>query len=149
MRIIKVRLKQAILSFSLLTCTAFAGQATDIQHYPPADINAPYSPAVKMGGLLFLAGQVGRDASGNLPEGIQAQTHVIMKKIKALVEQHGSSMDRIGKCTAFLVDMAEWGAFNEVYAPYFAPGKRPARSAVGTKLGPGFRIEVECIAALK
>lgn len=129
---------------------ALAAEAADVQHYPPADINAPYSPVVRMGALLFLAGQVGRAEDGTIPTGTPAQTHVIMKKIKKLVETHGSSMDRVGKCTVFLLDMADWSSFNAVYTQYFKPGRRPARSAVGMNgLATGYRVEVECIAAVK
>jgi 2-iminobutanoate/2-iminopropanoate deaminase len=55
-------------------------------------------------------------------------------------------MDRVLKCTVFLVDMAEWGAMNEVYAEFF-PDNKPARTAVGISLGGDTRVEVECIAA--
>ena len=64
-------------------------------------------------------------------------------------ERYGSSMDRVVKCTVFLVDMSEWGAMNAVYTTYFAADKRPARSAVGTNglVGNG-RVEIECIAVM-
>jgi enamine deaminase RidA (YjgF/YER057c/UK114 family) len=72
-----------------------------------------------------------------------------MERIKANVERYGSSMDRVVKCTVFLVDMTEWAAMNAVYTTYFAADKRPARSAVGASglVGNG-RVEIECIAVM-
>jgi 2-iminobutanoate/2-iminopropanoate deaminase len=63
------------------------------------------------------------------------------------VEESGSSMERVVKCTVMMADMAEWPRMNAVYATFF-PGPRPARSAFGTTgLSLGARVEIECIAA--
>jgi reactive intermediate/imine deaminase len=109
--------------------------------------NAPYSEAVTVGNMVFLAGQVPQASEGKLPTDIQGQAHIVMKQISDLAEKYGSSMDRIAKCTVFLTDIREWGSFNEVYIQYFKPDHRPARSAyeVGG-LGLGYKLEVECIA---
>ena len=105
------------------------------------------SQAVRVGNILYLAGQLGTDADS--ARGITPETRRVMEKIKANVERYGSSMDRVVKCTVFLVDMSEWGAMNAVYTTYFAADKRPARSAVGTSglVGNG-RVEIECIAVM-
>ena len=103
------------------------------------------SQAVRVGNLLYLAGQLGTDSA----RGITPETRMAMEKIKANVERYGSSMDRVVKCTVFLVDMSEWGAMNAVYTTYFAADKRPARSAVGTSgLVNNGRVEIECIAVM-
>jgi 2-iminobutanoate/2-iminopropanoate deaminase len=104
------------------------------------------SGAVRVGKTLYLSGQLGSDSTGNYG-GITAETRNALEKVKALVERHGSSMDRVAKCTVFLVDMSEWGAMNAVYTTYF-PTNRPARSAIGTSLLGGARVEIECIAIL-
>jgi reactive intermediate/imine deaminase len=103
------------------------------------------SQAVRVGNLLYMSGQLGTDSA----RGITPETRMVMEKIKATVERYGSSMDRVVKCTVFLVDMSEWGAMNAVYTTYFAADKRPARSAVGTNglVGNG-RVEIECIAVM-
>ncbi len=103
------------------------------------------SQAVRVGNLLYMSGQLGTDSA----RGITPETRLVMEKIKATVERYGSSMDRVVKCTVFLVDMSEWGAMNAVYTTYFAADKRPARSAVGTNglVGNG-RVEIECIAVM-
>jgi 2-iminobutanoate/2-iminopropanoate deaminase len=110
----------------------------------------PFSPAVRVGDLLFLAGQIGTDSSGKVvPGGIRAETQRVMENIKAEVERNGSSMDRVVKCTAFLADMSEWATMNEVYVTFF-PGPKPARSAFGANgLARGARVEIECIAVAR
>ena len=102
-----------------------------------------------MNGLIFLAGKIGTGADGKLVQGgIAAETRQTMENIKAELERNGSSMNRVVKCTAFLADMSEWGAMNQVYATFF-PGPKPARSAFGANgLALGARVEIECIAAV-
>ena len=111
----------------------------------------PFSPAVQVGNLLFLAGQVGtapNAAGGVVPGGIKAETKQTMDNIKDVLEKSGSSLDRVVKCTVFMADMREWDAMNEVYATYF-PRNKPARSAFGASgLALGARVEIECIAAV-
>ena len=103
------------------------------------------SQAVRVGNLLYMSGQLGTDSA----RGITPETRIAMQKIKATVERYGSSMDRVVKCTVFLVDMSEWSAMNAVYTTFFAEDKRPARSAVGTPaLVNNGRVEIECIAVL-
>lgn len=109
----------------------------------------PFSPAVRANGFLYLSGQIGTDSTGRVvPGGIQAETRQTMENIRAILARSGSSFDRVIKCTVFLLDMREWGAMNEVYVTYFAPGRRPARSALGASgLALESRVEIECIAA--
>ena len=110
----------------------------------------PFSPAVRVGKLLFLAGQMGTSPSaggGLVPGGIQAETKQVMENIKDVLAKVGSSMDKVVKCTVFLADMKEWEAMNEVYKTYFSNGRFPARSAFGANgLALGGRVEIECIA---
>lgn len=109
----------------------------------------PFSPAVRANGFLFLAGQIGTDSTGRLVTGgIQAETRQTMENIRAVLLRSGSSLDRVVKCTAFLADMREWAAMNEVYVTFFAAARRPARTAAGaTALALDARVEIECIAA--
>jgi 2-iminobutanoate/2-iminopropanoate deaminase len=116
-------------------------------HTPYGRPQHPFSPAVQVGQLLFLAGQIGTDSTGKLVSGgIEAETRQTMNNIRDVLGRVGSSMDRVVKCTAMLADMAEWPAMNAVYASYF-PRQFPARSAFGaTGLALGARVEIECIA---
>ncbi len=107
----------------------------------------PFSPAVRVGHLLFLAGQIGTDSAGRLvPGGIQAEARQALNNIADVLKKTGSSMDHVVKCTVFMADMKEWPAMNEIYATYFR-NHFPARSAFGsTGLALNARMEIECIA---
>ena len=107
---------------------------------------APYSPAIRAAGLVFVSGQLPLDLSGRMPEDVAAQTHQCMENIKALLQAAGSDLDKVVKCTVFLTDMDDFGSMNEVYAGYF-PGTPPARAAVEvSRLARGARVEIEAIA---
>jgi len=127
------------------TSTVYAAEA-DLNFAAPEYLNpnprAPYSEGVRYGGLIFLAGKTG----GSGEPGVQPETRRALESIKDALERFGSSMDRVVKCTVYLVDMAEWGAMNEVYAEFF-PENKPARTAIGISLGGDTRVEIECIAA--
>lgn len=111
----------------------------------------PFSPAVRVGNLLFLSGQIGTsaDAAGGLvPGGIEAETRQTLENIRDVLTRTGSSMDQVVKCTVMMADMAEWPRMNTVYTTFF-PNNKPARSAFGaTALALGARVEIECIAAV-
>jgi 2-iminobutanoate/2-iminopropanoate deaminase len=114
---------------------------------PSAPASAgPYSPAVRAGDWLVLAGQVGLDpATGALAEGgVGAQTRQALVNVAAVLGDCGATMADVAKTTVFLVEMGDFGAMNEVYAEAFG-GHRPARSAVavaGLPLGAHVEVEV-------
>ena len=110
----------------------------------------PYSQAIKSGQLVYTAGQIPLDPStGKLVEGdIRVQTKRVLDNLVAVLEAAGSSMAQVIKTTCFLSDMADFPAFNEVYAEYFSANK-PARSTVQVAQLPlNARVEVECVAQL-
>lgn len=124
--------------------------ATDIEFLTPFGPPVyPFSPAVRVGNMLYLSGQIGTDSSGVLVSGgVEAETRQTLDNIAQVLSLTGSSMDRVVKCSAFLADMKEWPAVNEVYKTYF-PANKPARSALGaTGLALGARVEIECIAVM-
>jgi 2-iminobutanoate/2-iminopropanoate deaminase len=105
----------------------------------------PYSPAVRAGDWLALAGQVGIDpATGKLAEGgVADQTRQAMANVAAVLGDCGASLGDVAKATVFLVDMGDFPVMNEIYAEAFA-GHRPARSTVAVAALPlGARVEVE------
>lgn len=109
----------------------------------------PFSEAVEVGDLLFLSGQIGTDGHDKLVAGgIGPETRQTLANIRAVLERHSSSLDRIVKVTVMLADIGEWAAMNKEYVAVF--GKHlPARSAFGTSgLALGARVEIECIATL-
>lgn len=136
----------------LSACQPQAPAAADIEflNMPGMEgLGRPFSSAVRVDNVLYLSGAIGIDpATGQLAAGgIQAETRAAMDAIKATVEHFGSSMDRIVKCTAFVADMSEWGAMNEIYVTYF--DTPPARSALGANgLALDASMEIECIAVI-
>ena len=114
----------------------------------PAAIG-PYSQAVKANGMLFTSGQIGIvPATGEIAEGgLVAQAEQVMQNLAAVLAEEGTSFEKAVKTTCYLADMADFAAFNEVYAKYFV-GK-PARSCFAVKgLPKGALVEVEVIAEL-
>jgi reactive intermediate/imine deaminase len=126
-------------------------RAAEIARYdegPFAGMGFPFSESARAGDLLFLAGQTGETADGKLVSGgIQAEAEQVLLNIKDALARRGLAMGHVVKCTVFLADIDEWGAFNEIYKKHFTP-PYPARSALGTSgLSGNARVEMECIAA--
>ena len=113
----------------------------------PAAIG-PYSQGMIAGNLVFCSGQIPVDpATGNIPEGITAQAEQSCQNVAAVLAAAGSDCTKVIKTTCFIADMADFAAFNEVYAKYFT-GK-PARSCCAVKTLPkNVLCEIEAIAEL-
>ena len=107
----------------------------------------PYSQGIVAGNLVFTAGQLGGDPrSGQLSEGIEAQTLQALRNIAAVLEAAGAGWSDVVKTTVYLADMADFAAFNAVYAEVVAE-PFPARSTVEAAALPrGARIEIDAIA---
>ena len=107
----------------------------------------PYSQGFEVNGFVFTSGQIPVDpATGEVPEGIAAQAEQSCKNVGAILEAAGIGYEQVIKTTCFLADMADFAAFNEVYARYFV--SKPARSCVAAKALPkGVLCEIEAIAA--
>ena len=133
-----------------IACRSSPPASTPAEFFPlPGQVSLPFSEAVRLGNLLYLSGQLGTDSTGHLvPGGIQAETRQALSNIAAVLQRHGSSLDRVVKCTVMLADIKDWAAMNEVYVTFFR-SHRPARSAFGTSgLALGARLELECMAAI-
>lgn len=137
---------------SVVVERAASAPRADVEYLTPFGApTRPFSPAVRVGDVIYLSGQIGTDAAANanvvVPGGIEAETRQTLNNIKRTVEAVGSSMDKVVKCTVMMADMAEWDRMNVVYREFFTPGKLPARSAFGTSgLALNARVEIECIA---
>lgn len=110
----------------------------------------PYSPAIRIGELLFVSGQIGIDpATGKLvPGGVEAEAKQLIKNLIALVEAGGSSMDKVVKTTIFLTNMGDYATVNEIYAQAFS-SEAPARSTIQVAALPGGAlVEIEAIASI-
>ena len=106
----------------------------------------PYSQGMIVNGFVYTSGQIPVDpATGAVPEGITAQAEQSCKNVAAILEAAGTGMDKVFKTTCFLADMADFAAFNEVYARYFV--SKPARSCVAVRTLPkNVLCEIEAIA---
>ena len=112
----------------------------------PAAIG-PYSQAVVVGNLIFTSGQIPLNPETGVLEGkdISEQTHRVCKNLEAVLTASGGSLKSTVKTVCFLANMADFAAFNEVYAQYFT--EKPARSCVAVKnLPKGALLEVEVVA---
>ncbi|HUX41948.1 MAG TPA: RidA family protein [Rectinemataceae bacterium] len=112
----------------------------------PAAIG-PYSQAIDAGDTVFCSGQLGLDpATGNLREGLEAQTRQSLANLGAVLKSVGLGTERIVKTTIFLVDMADFAKVNEIYGSFLG-SHRPARSTVAVAALPkGGLVEIEAIA---
>ena len=106
----------------------------------------PYSQGFLTNGFVYTSGQISvNPAAGTIPEGIAAQAEQSCKNVGAILEAGGSGFDKVVKTTCFLADIADFAAFNEVYAKFFT--SKPARSCVAVKdLPKGVLCEIEAIA---
>jgi len=106
----------------------------------------PYSQGYELNGIVYTSGQIPvNPEKGTVPEGISAQAEQSCKNVKAILESAGSGLEKVFKTTCFMTDMADFEAFNKVYAGYFV--SKPARSCVAVKMLPkGVLCEIEATA---
>ena len=115
----------------------------------PAAIG-PYSQAVKTGNLLFVSGQIPLNPqTGTLiTDGIEAETHQVMKNLQAILTAAGTTLEAVVKTTIFLKNMDDFANVNTVYASYFT-GNYPARETVEvSRLPKDARVEISVVAAI-
>ncbi|MDR2972488.1 MAG: RidA family protein [Bacteroidales bacterium] len=107
----------------------------------------PYSQAIEINGMLYISGQIPIiPETGEIAEGIEAQTEQVMKNIGAILKEAGYGYEHVVKSTCLLSDMANFKAMNEVYGKYYAENP-PARAAFAVKTLPlNVLIEIETIA---
>ena len=109
----------------------------------------PYSQAIKIGDFIFTSGQIALTPDGVMREGdIEVQTTQVLTNLKNILEEAGSSLDKVIKTTIFLANMDDFAKVNEIYAKFFGSHK-PARSTVAVKTLPkNALIEIEAIATI-
>ena len=127
-------------------------EGREIVEMPGTLPGLPFSPAVQVGDLIFLSGQIGVDLSTLqlVDGGLEPETRQTMENIRRVLEAAGAGLEDLVKCSIFLEHIEDWPAFNTIYAEYFAGMPAPpARSALGaTGLALGATVEVDCIAAV-
>ncbi|HZK46328.1 MAG TPA: Rid family detoxifying hydrolase [Atopostipes sp.] len=120
-----------------------------IQTDKAAQAVGPYSQGIDSGDTIYLSGQLGLDAEGEMQDGVVAQAHQSLKNIEILLAEVGLDFTNVVKTLVLLDDMNDFKAVNEVYAQYFKE-PYPARSAFAVKGLPlGGLVEIEIIAKRK
>ena len=108
-------------------------------------MNIPLSKTRRVGNTLYLSGELGFDAEGNIPEGITAQTENTIANIKATLAKEGLDLSHVVSATCYLTDPADFASFNAVYAAAF-PEPYPVRTTVGVALMIPAKVEITVIA---
>lgn len=107
----------------------------------------PLSKVRHIGNTVYLSGELGFDDAGNLPDGIEAQTHNCLSRIRETLKGEGLEMSSVVSATCYLTDKSDFAAFNAVYASYF-PEPRPVRTTVEVALVVDAKVEITVIAAI-
>jgi 2-iminobutanoate/2-iminopropanoate deaminase len=107
----------------------------------------PYSQAVRSSDIVFCSGQLPADVTnGKIPDGISAQTRMVLRNLSEVLKSSGSSLSAVLKTTVFMIDLEQFELMNQVYREFFREDA-PARSTVQvTKLPKGALIEIEAVA---
>lgn len=114
-----------------------------------ASTAGPYSPGIISNGILYVAGQVGRDSSGNIPDDFEAEVKACLANVDRILKEAGVTPAQAVAVQVYLTDMDLFDRMNKVYMAYF-PEPRPARTTVGVaKLVGKSRIEITVTADLK
>jgi reactive intermediate/imine deaminase len=138
------------LLLALAVPTPLAAQEKQVLDVPGAVAGLPFSPAVRVGNVIYLSGQIGNTIGTRMLAvgGVGPETRQALENIRTILEAAGSSLDQVFKCTVFLADIADYDAMNKVYAGVFR-AEPPARSTVaGSGLALGARVEIECVATV-
>jgi 2-iminobutanoate/2-iminopropanoate deaminase len=141
----------ALCAVPLLACDVKGPGPTAPTRQVIGEVTSPnYSPAVRVGDLVFLSGSVGLDPSTKalVPGGIQAETRQTLANIEQTLATTDLDLGDVAKCTVFLADMADYGAMNQVYSKVW-PAEPPARTTVQALPPMDARVEIECVAAAR
>ena len=141
----------ALLTLALAATPVLAQNlpTTTPEFLPNTGSFAPFSRAVQVGDTLYLAGQLGiaRRTDSDQTNGIEAETRRAMERIGETLALYDLTHDALFKCTVWLADIDDFGAFNGVYRTFFKEGRYPTRSTMAVKaLAAGAQIEIECVA---
>jgi 2-iminobutanoate/2-iminopropanoate deaminase len=114
----------------------------------PAAIG-PYNQGIVAGGFLFTSGQLPiNPVTGQVPSSIEEQTVQVLDNLKAIIEEAGSSMEKVVKCTVYLQNFSDFEVMNKIYATYF-PTNSPARATVEvSKMAKNALVEIDAVAVV-
>lgn len=146
-KLFMVALSVGLLSMTM-ACAAEGMMRTEIRTDKAPPPNHSYSQAIRMGNVVYVAGQVPKDpVTGQVPESIEDQTRLVMESLKAILEAAGLTMDNVAKTTVHLTDVSYFTKFDPIYREYFT-APLPARTTVVSVLA-GYKIEIDVVAYYK
>lgn len=141
-------MKLSVLTLAL--AVLFAGCTTSRSFITSEQVIGPYSPAVKIGNLLFVSGQIAfKPGTTELAaDDIEAQTHQALKNVKEILAKAGYGMEDVVQCTVYLKDINDFAKMNQIYGSYFVQGHYPTRTTVEvSNLPRQARIEITAVAS--
>ncbi|MEO5789614.1 MAG: RidA family protein [Gelidibacter sp.] len=137
-----------LLMMFVLGCKQTPNVVVFHDSHEPTKQDAPFSDLVESNGFLFLSGQVGMNHQTRtlVDGGIEAETKQCIENVKAVLEHHKSSLDKVVKCTVILSDIEDFAAFNKIYKEYF-PNKPARTTFAASGLAVNASIEIDVIAS--
>jgi 2-iminobutanoate/2-iminopropanoate deaminase len=137
-----------LLTFFVFGCKKTTNEVVFHKSHEAKKQDTPFSDVVESNGFLFLSGQLGMDHGTRtlVDGGIEAETKKCIENIKAVLEHHQSSLDKVVKCTVILKSMDDFVAFNRIYKDYF-PNKPARTTFAASGLALNASIEIEVIAS--
>ncbi len=145
-----MRLFVQLLACCCLFSLVLVGCGTTRTYYSDAQVIGPYTPAVKVGDVLYVSGQVAfKPGTTELAgDDIEVQTHQVLDNIKAILANAGYDMSEVVQCTVYLKDINDFTKMNQIYGPYFVQGRYPTRTTVEvSNLPRKARIEITVLAS--
>jgi 2-iminobutanoate/2-iminopropanoate deaminase len=141
----------ATLFASFLFLGMFLGGCSATRtYYSDAKVIGPYTPAIRVGDVLYLSGQVGfKPGTTELAaDDIEAQTHQVLDNIKSILANAGYDLSDVVQCTVYLKDINDYAKMNQIYGTYFVQGHYPTRTAMEVaNLPRKARIEITAVAS--
>jgi len=127
----------------------FAGCSASRQYFPDEKVIGPYTPAVKVGDLLYVSGQIAMKPGTTELAGddIEVQVRQVMENIKTVLARAGATMNDVVQCTVYLKDMNDFAKMNQIYGSYFVAGRSPTRTTVEvSNLPRNAKVEITAVA---
>lgn len=139
---------KSILPLLLITFL-FAGCTASRQYFTDEKVIGPYTPAVKVGNMLYVSGQIAMKPGTTELAGddIEVQVRQVMENIKTVLARAGATMNDVVQCTVYLKDMNDFAKMNQIYGSYFVQGRSPTRTTVEvSNLPRNAKIEITAVA---
>ena len=139
---------RSLLSMLVITLL-LTGCTSSRQYFTDEKVIGPYTPAVKVGNLLYVSGQIAMKPGTTEFAGddIEAQVRQVMENIKAVLARAGATMNDVVQCTVYLRDMNDFAKMNQIYGSYFVQGRSPTRTTVEvSNLPRNAKVEITAVA---